>query len=156
MIGAGLTSELFPKLRDEVCANMDVHRGALTEAFMAFFYVLFKLGFDKIYPTDVITRAFIWSAYKLMLRLLAGGCMNPASVSSSLFFSRTIFPLILKGHSDLKLPPIDILSLLSALLHAGSLLNLLGLQHFVLNFYLNNETFLCWEFLHLNMIDGHS
>ena len=146
MIGAGLTSELFPKLREKACANKDVHRGALAEAFMAFFYVLFQLGFDKIYPTNVLSRAYISSAYKLMLHLLAGGCMNPASVSSSLFFSRTIFPLILKGHIDLKLPLIDILSLLSALLHAGSLLNFLELHHFVLNFYLNYGTFYVGSF----------
>ncbi|CAA6661945.1 unnamed protein product [Spirodela intermedia] len=79
IVGVGLAREMFPQVADCPCLNVDIPRGALAEGLISFSYVAIYLGAKRKYPKNFVLRASITAVSRLILRLLVGGCMNPAS-----------------------------------------------------------------------------
>ncbi|CAA7398319.1 unnamed protein product [Spirodela intermedia] len=79
IVGVGLAREMFPQVADCPCLNVDIPRGALAEGLISFSYVAIYLGAKRKYPKNFVRRASITAVSRLILRLLVGGCMNPAS-----------------------------------------------------------------------------
>ena len=85
--GVRLILETFPEVGSGPQLNVDIHRGALTEGFLTFAIVIISLGLARNIPGSFYTKTWISSVSKLSLHVLGsdltGGCMNPASVSST-------------------------------------------------------------------------
>ncbi|KAK4745519.1 hypothetical protein SAY87_011831 [Trapa incisa] len=76
--------ETFPEVGLGPKLNVDIHRGALTEGFLAFVFVMISLGLARKIPDSFFMKTWISSVLKVTLHILGsdltGGCMNPASV----------------------------------------------------------------------------
>lgn len=90
IIGVKLITETFPEVGHGPRLNVDIHRGALTEGLLAFAIVFVSLGLAKKDPNSFFVKTWITSVSKLSLQILGsdltGGCMNPASVSTFVYF----------------------------------------------------------------------
>ena len=79
--------ETFPEIGLGPRLTVDLHRGALTEGLLTFAIVTISLGLARKIPGSFFTKTWISSVSKLTLHILGsdltGGCMNPASVSTS-------------------------------------------------------------------------
>ena len=84
--GVRLIIQTFPGIGLGPRLNVDIHRGALTEGFLAFAIVIISLGLARKIPGSFFMKTWIASVSKLALHILGsdltGGCMNPASVST--------------------------------------------------------------------------
>ncbi|KAL5546926.1 hypothetical protein UlMin_006613 [Ulmus minor] len=84
IIGVRFILETFPEIGHGPQLNIDIHRGALTEGFLAFAIVTISLGLARKIPGSFFMKTWISSVSKLTLHILGsdltGGCMNPASV----------------------------------------------------------------------------
>ncbi|KAG2685330.1 hypothetical protein I3760_10G120600 [Carya illinoinensis] len=82
--GVKLIIETFPEIGLGPRLNIDIHRGALTEGFLAFAIVIISLGLATKIPGSFFMKTWISSVSKLTLHILGsdltGGCMNPAAV----------------------------------------------------------------------------
>lgn len=85
--GVRLITEIFPEIGLGPRLNVDIHRGALTEGLLTFAIVTISLGLSRKIPGSFFMKTWISSVSKLTLHILGsdltGGCMNPASVSTS-------------------------------------------------------------------------
>lgn len=90
IIGVKLITETFPEVGHGPRLNVDIHRGALTEGLLAFAIVFVSLGLAKKDPNSFFIKTWITSVSKLSLQILGsdltGGLMNPASVSTFVYF----------------------------------------------------------------------
>ncbi|KAL5537730.1 hypothetical protein UlMin_045016 [Ulmus minor] len=84
IIGVRFILETFPEIGRGPQLNIDIHRGALTEGFLAFAIVTISLGLARKIPGSFFMKTWTSSVSKLSLHILGsdltGGCMNPASV----------------------------------------------------------------------------
>ncbi|KAF5471998.1 hypothetical protein F2P56_008751 [Juglans regia] len=82
--GVKLIIETFPEIGLGPRLNIDIHRGALTEGFLAFAIVIISLGLATKIPGSFFMKTWISSVSKVTLHILGsdltGGCMNPAAV----------------------------------------------------------------------------
>lgn len=78
----------FPNIGRGPVLSIDIHRGALTEGILTFAIVSISLGLSRRSRASTFMKTWISSLSKLTLHILGsdltGGCMNPASVSTSL------------------------------------------------------------------------
>ncbi|XP_041027222.1 probable aquaporin SIP2-1 isoform X1 [Juglans microcarpa x Juglans regia] len=81
--GVKLIIETFPEIGLGPRLNIDIHRGALTEGFLAFAIVIISLGLATKIPGSFFMKTWISSVSKVTLHILGsdltGGCMNPAA-----------------------------------------------------------------------------
>lgn len=90
IIGVKLITETFPEVGRGPRLNVDIHQGALTEGLLTFAIVFVSLGLAKKDPNSFFIKTWITSVSKLSLHILGsdltGGIMNPASVSTFVYF----------------------------------------------------------------------
>lgn len=88
--GVRLIIAAFPNIGRGPRLSIDIHRGALTEGCLTFAIVSISLGLSRRSHASTFMKTWISSLSKLTLHILGsdltGGCMNPASVSTSLCY----------------------------------------------------------------------
>jgi len=87
IVGVKYLIETIPEVGQGPRLNVDIHQGALTEGLLTFAIVSISLGLATKIRENFFMKTWISSLSKLTLHILGsdltGGCMNPASVSTT-------------------------------------------------------------------------
>ncbi|PWA45345.1 small and basic intrinsic protein 2,1 [Artemisia annua] len=94
VMGVRLILLTFPGIGRGPRLTVSLHQGALTEGLLTFTIVLISHALSTKIPGSFFRKTWISSVSKLALHILGsdltGGCMNPASVSNPVVYTRVL------------------------------------------------------------------